>query len=136
MYLSRRSRLVLRVVTGVTFAMLYAPLLVVAVLSFNQSKSFSWPPSGFTLHWWNRAATESGPRDALYLSLKTGLAATAIALLLGTLAAFALQRFRFFGREAVNLMLVLPIALPGIVTGVALNSAFTQVNFSSASRRW
>ena len=129
MYLSRRSRLVLRVVTGVTFAMLYAPLLVVAVLSFNQSKSFSWPPSGFTLHWWNRAATESGPRDALYLSLKTGLAATAIALLLGTLAAFALQRFRFFGREAVNLMLVLPIALPGIVTGVALNSAFTQVNF-------
>jgi putative spermidine/putrescine transport system permease protein len=128
-YLSRRARVVLRVVTGLVFAVLYVPLLIVAILSFNESKSFSWPPSGFTLHWWNLAATESGPRDALWLSLKIGFTATAIALVLGTLAAFALQRFRFFGRDAVNLMLVLPIALPGIVTGVALNSAFRQVNF-------
>jgi putative spermidine/putrescine transport system permease protein len=128
-YLSRRARLALRAFTTLTFAMLYVPLVIVAVLSFDKSKSFTWPPSGFTMHWWNRAATESGPRDALWLSLKTGLAATAIALVLGTLAAFALQRFRFFGRDTVNLMLVLPIALPGIVTGVALNSAFTQVNF-------
>jgi putative spermidine/putrescine transport system permease protein len=116
-------------VASLTFAVLYAPLLVVAILSFNTSKSFSWPPSGVTLHWWNKAATESGPRDALWLSLKIGFAATVVALVLGTLAAFALQRFRFFGRDAVNLMLVLPIALPGIVTGVALNSAFRQVNF-------
>jgi putative spermidine/putrescine transport system permease protein len=129
MYLSRRSRLVLRIVTLLTFATLYVPLVVVAVLSFDKSKSFTWPPSGLTLHWWNLAATESGPRDALWMSLKTGLAATAVALVLGTLAAFALQRFRFFGRDTVNLVLILPIALPGIVTGVALNSAFRQVNF-------
>jgi putative spermidine/putrescine transport system permease protein len=63
------------------------------------------------------------------MSLKTGCAATIVALVLGTLAAFALQRFRFFGRDTVNLVLILPIALPGIVTGVALNSAFRQVNF-------
>jgi putative spermidine/putrescine transport system permease protein len=129
MYLSRRSRLALRVVTGLTFAVLYVPLAIVAVLSFDKARSFTWPPSGFTVHWWSRAATESGPRDALWLSLKTGLGATAVALVLGTLAAFALQRFRFFGRDTVNLMLILPIALPGIVTGVALNSAFRQVNF-------
>lgn len=129
MYLSRRSRLVLRLVTCATFATLYVPLAIVAVLSFDKAKSFTWPPSGLTLHWWGRAATETGPREALLLSLKTGCAATAVALVLGTLAAFALQRFRFFGRDTVNLMLVLPIALPGIVTGVALNSAFRQVNF-------
>jgi len=121
--------MIFRFVAGLTFAVLYAPLLIVAILSFNTSKSFTWPPSGVTLHWWSRAATESGPRDALLLSLKIGLCATAVALVLGTLAAFALQRFKFFGRDAVNLMLVLPIALPGIVTGVALNSAFRQVNF-------
>ena len=129
MYLSRRSRLLLRFVTSLTFATLYVPLLIVAVLSFDKARSFTWPPSGFTLHWWSRAATESGPREALWFSLKTGCAATLVALVLGTLAAFALQRFKFFGRDAVNLMLVLPIALPGIVTGVALNSAFRQVNF-------
>jgi putative spermidine/putrescine transport system permease protein len=129
MYLSRRSRLVLRLVTLLTFAVLYVPLVIVAVLSFDKSKSFTWPPSGLTLHWWSRAATESGPRDALWMSLKTGCAATIVALVLGTLAAFALQRFRFFGRDTVNLVLILPIALPGIVTGVALNSAFRQVNF-------
>jgi putative spermidine/putrescine transport system permease protein len=127
-YLSRRSRLALRVATFFTFAILYVPLVIVAILSFDKARSFTWPPAGFTLHWWNRAATEAGPREALWLSLKTGFAATAVALVLGTLAAFALQRFRFFGRDAVNLMLVLPIALPGIVTGVALNSAFRQVN--------
>lgn len=128
MYLSRASRVVLRVVTLLTFGVLYVPLAIVAVLSFDKAKSFTWPPAGFTLHWWHLAATETGPRDALVLSLKTGCAATALALVLGTLAAFALQRFRFFGRDTVNLMLILPIALPGIVTGVALNSAFRQVN--------
>ena len=128
MYLSRASRMVLRVVALLTFGVLYVPLAIVAVLSFDKAKSFTWPPSGFTLHWWHLAATETGPHDALVLSLKVGCAATALALVLGTLAAFALQRFRFFGRDTVNLMLVLPIALPGIVTGVALNSAFRQVN--------
>jgi putative spermidine/putrescine transport system permease protein len=128
MYLSRTSRLVLGVITLLTFVVLYVPLAIVAVLSFDKAKSFTWPPAGFTTHWWHLAATETGPRDALVLSLKTGCAATALALVLGTLAAFALQRFRFFGRDTINLMLILPIALPGIVTGVALNSAFRQVN--------
>ena len=63
-------------------------------------------------------------RSALLLSLKAGALATAVALLLGSAAAFGVHRFRFFGREAVSLLLVLPLALPGIITGIALNSPF------------
>ena len=71
----------------------------------------------------------SGARDALIVSLKTATGATAIALVLGLLAALAIHRFKFFGRESLNLMIVLPIALPGIVTGIALNAAFRQAGF-------
>jgi putative spermidine/putrescine transport system permease protein len=99
-------------------------------LSFNTVASLSWPPKGFTLHWWRLAAHSSGARDALIVSLKTAVGATAIALVLGLLAALAIHRFRFFGRESLNLMIVLPIALPGIVTGIALNAAFRQVGFA------
>ena len=66
-------------------------------------------------------------RDALWTSLKAGLGATAIALLLGTLAALAVARYRFFGRDAVSFLVILPIALPGIVTGMALNATFREV---------
>jgi putative spermidine/putrescine transport system permease protein len=71
----------------------------------------------------------TGARDALLVSLKTAAGATVIALILGLLAALAVHRFKFFGRESLNLMIVLPIALPGIVTGIALNAAFRQAGF-------
>ena len=74
----------------------------------------------------SRRSHSTGARDALIVSLKTACGATAIALVLGLLAALAVQRFKFFGRESLNLMIVLPIALPGIVTGIALNAAFRQ----------
>ena len=117
----------LRGLVAAVLAFVYVPLAVVLVNSFNADSTFGWPPSGFTLDWWQRARRSSGLIDAVQQSVQIGLAATAIALILGTLAAFALQRYRFFGRESVSLLIVLPIALPGIVTGIALSNAFTTI---------
>ena len=80
-----------------------------------------------TLEWWDKALHNPGVRDALWTSLKAGLGATAIAILLGTLASMAVARHRFFGRDTISFLVILPIALPGIVTGMALNATFTQV---------
>ena len=104
--------------------LVYTPLALVVVNSFNVDRTFSWPPSGFTLHWWKLAAQSHGARHALLVSVEVALLATAIALVLGTLAGLALRRTRFFGRHTVSLLIILPIALPGIVTGIALNNAF------------
>ena len=126
MLLSRPARIVLGVVTVAVLAFLYVPIVVIFVLSFSKSKTFAWPPPGLALHWWRATLHESGPRAALVTSLKVATGATAIALVLGSMASYAVQRFRFFGRQTVSLIVVLPIALPGIVTGVALNTAFRQ----------
>jgi putative spermidine/putrescine transport system permease protein len=121
--LSRGARAVLAGVMALGLAVVYVPLVVVLVSSFNTDKTFGWPPSGFTLEWWHRAWDNPGARAALATSVKAGLGATAIALVLGTMAAFAVGRYRFFGREAISILVVLPIALPGIVTGIALSNA-------------
>jgi putative spermidine/putrescine transport system permease protein len=84
----------------------------------------SWPIPGLSTKWFSVAWHDSQVRSALWLSVQAGLIATAIALLLGTAAAFGVHRFRFFGRETVSFLVVLPLALPGIITGIALNSAF------------
>jgi putative spermidine/putrescine transport system permease protein len=112
---------------GLVLAFLYVPLIVVLLLSFNGNASLAWPPRNLTLEWWRRAFDSYGARDALFVSLKTACGATLLALVLGTLAAMGVHRFRFFGRETLSLLIVLPIALPGIVTGIALNAAFRQV---------
>jgi putative spermidine/putrescine transport system permease protein len=122
MHLSGPARVVLRVVTAVVLAFVYLPLLVVVVNSFNPARVASWPPDGFTVDWWTRAWDNPGARAALWTSVRA--AATIVALVLGTLLSFAVQRHRFFGRETLSLLVVLPIALPGIVTGIALQSAF------------
>ncbi|MCI3270909.1 ABC transporter permease [Streptomyces cylindrosporus] len=127
MQLSRSARIALRVAAGLGFAVIYVPLLLVLVNSLNPDRSASWPPPSLTLHWWSVAWDNSGAREALWVSVKAGLGATAIALVLGTLIAFAVARHRFFGRDAISFVVVLPIALPGIVTGIALNSAFGTV---------
>jgi len=124
--LSAVSRWTLRLWTWGALAFLYVPLLVVAILSFNTSTSLTWPPRGFTTDWWSKAWKADGPREALITSIQLALAATAVALLLGTLAAFALQRYQFFGRYSISFLLVLPIALPGIVTAVALQNTFSR----------
>jgi len=127
MRLSRFSRLSLLLFTVATLAFLYLPLLVVARLSFNPAKSVAWPGwRGYTTEWWSKAWEAEGPREALLNSVKVALVATVIALILGTLAAMAMARFSFFGKNAVSFLLVLPIALPGIVTGIALQNTFSR----------
>jgi putative spermidine/putrescine transport system permease protein len=112
---------------GVGLAFIYIPLIVIAIYAFNSSNILQWPPPGLTLDWFPKAVENQGARDALLTSLKAGAAATAIAILLGTLASLAVARHRFFGRETISFLVILPIALPGIVTGVALSNTFTQV---------
>jgi putative spermidine/putrescine transport system permease protein len=127
MRLSARSRILLRVAVAICLAFIYVPLIVIAIYAFNSSNLLEWPPPGLTLHWFPDAVKDSAVRSALVTSLKVGLVATALALLLGTLAAMAVARHRFFGRETVSFLVILPIALPGIVTGVALSDTFTQI---------
>jgi putative spermidine/putrescine transport system permease protein len=124
MTLSNRARWALRVAMGFGLAFIYTPLLLVLANSFNSDRTFAWPPPHWTTEWWGRAWDSAGARQALWVSVKAGLGATAIALVLGTLISFAIGRYTFFGREAVSLLIVLPIALPGIVTGIALDNAF------------
>lgn len=126
MRLSLPARLFLWTVMGFGFAFIYVPLTLVVINSFNQNTSFAWPPTGFTTTWWSKAATNEGVRDAITRSVTVALSATAIALVLGSLAAAAIARYSFFGRDAISLLFVLPIALPGIVTGIALNNVFTN----------
>jgi putative spermidine/putrescine transport system permease protein len=121
------TRIALRVATALTLAFIYLPLLVIALYAFNDSRTQAWPIHGLTLRWFSKALDNQGARDALLTSLKAGLGATLLALLLGSLAAFAVQRYRFFGRETVSFLVILPIALPGIVTGMALNATFRTV---------
>ena len=127
MTISKGLRWTLASFTVVVLGIIYLPLALVMLNSFNTSRTFAWPPTGFTLDWWQAAANSSGVLNALVVSLQVALGATVIALVLGTMAALALQRFRFFGRETVSLLIILPIALPGIVTGIALNNAFRTV---------
>jgi putative spermidine/putrescine transport system permease protein len=125
--LSRGARIALRVAMILGLAVIYVPLFVVLLNSFNADKTFAWPPTHLTGEWWTRAWENGGVRGALWTSVKAGIGATAVACVLGTMAAFAVQRYRFFGRETVSLLVILPIALPGIVTGIALNNAFRTV---------
>jgi putative spermidine/putrescine transport system permease protein len=125
--LSPLARTALRVALIVVLAFMYIPLFLVLLNSFNPNQVASWPPGEFSLVWWDAALDNTGARDALLESLHVAALATAIALILGSMIAFAIARYQWFGRESVSLLVVLPIALPGIVTGVALQNAFTKV---------
>jgi putative spermidine/putrescine transport system permease protein len=125
--LSPWARWALRLFMALGLVFIYVPLLLVLVNSFNGDRTFGWPPHDFTTRWWSAAWTNTGARQALLTSVKAGLGATAIALVLGTMVSFAVQRFKFFGRDTLSLLIVLPIALPGIVTGIALDSAWRSI---------
>ncbi|HWI96496.1 MAG TPA: ABC transporter permease [Solirubrobacterales bacterium] len=127
MRLSRRSALLLRLAVAVGLAFIYIPLIIIFIYAFNASNILEWPPPGLTLDWFPKAIESESVHEALLTSIKAGLAATAIAIVLGTLASLAVARHRFFGRETISFLVVLPIALPGIVTGVAISNTFTQV---------
>jgi putative spermidine/putrescine transport system permease protein len=113
---------------------LYLPIAIVVVYAFNNSVGQKWPIESFTLKYFKQAWENEQVRQSLGTSLTIALFATVAALVLGSAAAFAVHRFRFFGRNAVSFMLVLPIALPGIVTGIALNSTFN--NFKIPFNIW
>jgi putative spermidine/putrescine transport system permease protein len=127
MRLSAAARRSLALVTGLILAVIYLPLSVVVVNSINASQAMTFPPSGVTFEWWRRAADSEGVRSALVTSLQVAAISTVIALALGTLLALALQRYSFFGKSTVNLLVILPIALPGVVTGIALNNGFKGI---------
>jgi putative spermidine/putrescine transport system permease protein len=120
---SRAARWLVRIGSVVTLAFLYVPLLIVVLYAFNDAVGQSWPIQAYTTKWFGIAWRSDQVREALTNSLVIATAATAVALILGSAAAFAIHRFSFFGRNSVSLLLVLPIALPGIVTAIALNSS-------------
>jgi len=127
---SRTARFFIRLGSVVGLLFLYIPLVIVVIYSFNDSIGQKWPITNFTTKYFSLAWRNPDLRDALGNSLLIASAATVLALILGSAAAFAIHRFRFFGRESVSLMLVLPIALPGIVTAIALNSSFNTLGVS------
>jgi putative spermidine/putrescine transport system permease protein len=123
---SKSLRMLLRGGTALTLLFIYFPLFVLSLYAFNSSRIQRWPIDGLSMKWIEAAWNSSGAREALFTSVKVGLFATVIALLLGSLAAFGVARYTFFGRDAVSFLVVIPIALPGIATGMALNSAFRE----------
>jgi putative spermidine/putrescine transport system permease protein len=129
MQLGRGTRIILRIASIAILAFIYVPIGVIVLYSFNASKVATWPIRGLTVEWYGKAFADEGIRTALGTSLVAAVGATIIALVVGTLIAVAVQRYRFFGRDAVSFLVILPIALPGIVTGIALNTAFRAIGF-------
>jgi len=128
-----RAGLGLRLAAFGGLAFLHVPLASILLYAFSSDdKSFTFPPPDLTARWFAVALGRADIWQALWLSLKVAAGATAIALVLGTCAAAAIWRSRFFGREAVSLLVVLPIALPGIITGISLRSAYNllDIDFS------
>jgi len=121
---SRGLRIVLRIWVTVVLLALFIPIALILLYAFDRSIIESWPIRGFTLRWFSVAWHDPDVRQAFLLSVKVGLIATAIAVALGTAVAYAVHSFRFFGREAISFFLILPLALPGIITGIALSSFF------------
>jgi putative spermidine/putrescine transport system permease protein len=128
MHLSRFARTLIGSFTALVVLFLWAPIIYAGLLAFNRDKSTIF--GGFSTKWWEPAFTDPEVLDALWGSLKVAYVATVLALVLGTLLAFALQRFSFFGKNAISFVVILPIALPGILTGLALNAAFRTLGFS------
>jgi putative spermidine/putrescine transport system permease protein len=124
---SKLTRALLRVGAGLTLAFIYVPLLVIGLYAFNQNVTQAWPIENYSVKWFSVAFENEDARDALWLSILAALGATALALVLGTLAAMAVSRYRFFGREVISFVLILPIALPGIITGLALQATILDV---------
>jgi putative spermidine/putrescine transport system permease protein len=124
--MSKTARVGLFAIVAFVLAFMYIPLFVVIINSFNAAQLSSWPIQDFSLYWWEFAANYEPIRLALLNSVIVATAAMVIASILGTLVAFALNRYEFFGKSTVNLLVVLPIALPGVVTGVAFSNTYSN----------
>jgi putative spermidine/putrescine transport system permease protein len=123
----RQLRLILRVLTALTLLFLYLPISLIFIYAFNAGTSTVWPPIGLSTRWFGEALRNTGLQQAFITSIVCAVGAAAIALVLGTTAALAVSRNRFFGRETVSFIVILPIALPGIVTGMALSTTFATI---------
>ena len=121
-------RIALRVWVVLVLLALFTPIVLIVVYAFGPSIVQTWPLRGFTWHWFAVAWNDPAVRQSFLLSVKVGVLAAAIALVLGSAVSYALHNFRFFGTEGISLLLVLPIALPGVITGVALNNFFGFTN--------
>jgi putative spermidine/putrescine transport system permease protein len=124
----------LKLAAGAVLAFLHLPILLIFAYAFTtEERTYQWPPPGLTLKWFAVAWDRPDVWQALVLSLKVAALSTGIAIVLGTLCAAAVSRSRFFGRDVVSLLVILPIALPGIITGIALRSAFNlgEIPFST-----
>jgi len=124
---SRLTRYLLRGAVVLTLGFIYVPLVVIGLYAFNESITQGWPIENFSTKWFSVAWENEDVRDALTMSVLAGLGATAIAVVLGTLASLAVSRYRFFGREVISFAVILPIALPGIITGLALLATIQDV---------
>ena len=123
----RLTRILLRGGALLTLAFIYVPLLLIAFYAFNENVTQAWPIENFSTKWFSVAYHNDDVRAALKNSVLAALGATAIAIVLGTLASMAVSRYRFFGREVITFAVILPIALPGIVTGLALQATILDV---------
>jgi len=126
---SLATRVLLRVWVALVLIFLFTPIVLIFVYAFNTSNIESWPIPGLTLKWFTATWQDEQVRTSLGLSVQVGLAATVVALILGSCAAFAIHRMTWFGKEVVSLMFILPLALPGIVTGISLQAFFSFGGF-------
>jgi putative spermidine/putrescine transport system permease protein len=120
----RLSRWLFGGAAGLVYLFLYLPLFLIILYAFNKTNINSWPFPGFSTRWFDTLVHDSAPKDAAWLSVRVALFSTFFAVVLGAGMAFAFARYRFFGREALNFVVTLPIILPGAITGVALASFF------------
>ena len=129
MRISKITKIIASIFALLCLTFLYAPISIVILASFNKIKSFAIPKAGnYTLNWWHKAFANDGIKTSLTASLKIAMFATIIALVVGTIASLALNRTKFFGKTTLNLFIILPISLPGIITGIAIGSSFTNLN--------
>ncbi|MEL6793746.1 MAG: ABC transporter permease [Pseudomonadota bacterium] len=115
----------LKIAAAAGLLFMHLPILLILVYAFTtEDKTYQWPPPGLTLKWFSVTWNRPDVWEALQLSVRVASISTLIALILGTLCAAAVVRTGFFGREAISLLVILPIALPGIISGISLRSAF------------
>lgn len=126
---NRKSPRLLRLAAAGGLLFLHIPIWLIFIYAFTtEAKSYQWPLPGLTVKWFAITLGRQDVWNAMLLSIKVASISTAIALVLGTLTAAAVSRSRFFGRESISLLVILPIALPGIITGISLRSAFALLD--------
>jgi putative spermidine/putrescine transport system permease protein len=123
---SKFSKASLIAIIAVILLFMYAPLTILIMNAFNSSQISAWPIKEYSTKWWLVAWESEIIREALLNSATVAFGAMVIAMILGSLVAFALSRYEFFGKGTVNLLVVLPIALPGVVTGVAFSNTYSN----------